>query len=178
MKLILNEREKELNVPQDTPSLWAIREELGDESIKFGCGKGLCGACTILVDGEPTRSCVTAISLLEGTKVTTTAGLRKPGEAIPNLQRNWMEGNVAQCGYCQPGQILKAHALLQKNPDPSVEEIKAEMDNLCRCGTYPRMIEAIQNTAKDNQADKEYQEQMIEEAKLPADSPEESMNAE
>ena len=150
MKLSLNKEKKEVNIPGDTPSLWAIREELGDESLKFGCGKGLCGACTILVNGEPARSCVTPIEALDGAEVTTPSGLSKNDQNLTNLQKNWAEENVAQCGYCQPGQILKAYALLKTSPNPSEKEIREWMDNLCRCGTYPRMIAAIQKTSHEN----------------------------
>ena len=136
MKLTLNKREKDINIPGETPSPWAIREELGDESLKFGCGKGICGACTVLVNGEPTKSCVTRIEELKGTEVTTLSGLSENDQNLTNLQKNWMEENVAQCGYCQPGQTEK--------------EIKEWMDNLCRCGTYPRIIKAIQKTSEEN----------------------------
>jgi len=149
MKLTLNKRERDINIPEETPSLWAIREELGDESLKFGCGKGICGACTILVNGEPTKSCVTPIKDLLGKEVTTLSGLSKNDQDLTRLQKNWMEENVAQCGYCQPGQILKAYALLKSIPKPTEEEIKDWMDNLCRCGTYPRIINAIKKTGEE-----------------------------
>ncbi|MBG09118.1 MAG: (2Fe-2S)-binding protein [Halobacteriovoraceae bacterium] len=150
MKLTLNKREKVIDIPGETPSLWAIREELGDESLKFGCGKGICGACTILVNGEPTKSCVTRIEELKGTEVTTLSGLSENDQDLTNLQKNWMEENVAQCGYCQPGQILNAYALLKSNPSPTEQEIKEWMYNLCRCGTYPRIIKAIKKTSEEN----------------------------
>jgi len=147
MKLTLNKREKDINIPGETPSLWAIREELGDESLKFGCGKGICGACTVLVNGEPVKSCVTPIEELKGKEVTTLSGISENDQSLTNLQKNWMEENVAQCGYCQPGQILKAYALLKSSPSPTEEEIREWMDNLCRCGTYPRIIKAIKKTS-------------------------------
>lgn len=147
MEIIINSEKHEVNVPSDTPSLWVIREEIGDESLKFGCGRGLCGACTILVDGEPVRSCVTPVEDIQNKKVTTLSGLSPNDEQLTELQKNWMTENVAQCGYCQPGQILKAYALLKQNSNPSTEDIKNWMDNLCRCGTYPRMIEAIKKSA-------------------------------
>ena len=150
MKLSINKEKREINIPGDTPSLWAIREELGDESLKFGCGKGICGACTILVDGEPTKSCVTPIEDLKDTNITTLSGLSKSDQDLTNLQKNWVEENVAQCGYCQPGQIMKAYALLKSSPNPSDNEIKEWMDNICRCGTYPRIISAIRKTADAN----------------------------
>ncbi|MEE2744844.1 MAG: (2Fe-2S)-binding protein [Bdellovibrionota bacterium] len=147
MKLSINKEKREINIPGDTPSLWAIREELGDESLKFGCGKGICGACTILVDGEPTKSCVTPIEDLKDTHITTLSGLSESDQDLTSLQKNWIEENVAQCGYCQPGQIMKAYALLKSSPNPSDNEIKEWMDNICRCGTYPRIISAIRKTA-------------------------------
>ena len=150
MKLTLNKREKDIDIPGETPSLWAIREELGDESLKFGCGKGICGACTILVNGEPTKSCVTRIEELKGTEVTTLSGLSENDQDLTSLQKNWMEENVAQCGYCQPGQILNAYALLKSTPNPTEQEIKEWMYNLCRCGTYPRIIKAIKKTSEEN----------------------------
>lgn len=149
INFILNKENQQVDIPEDTSALWAIREEVGDESLKFGCGKGFCGACTILIDGEPTRSCVTAVEDLQGKNVTTLAGLSSDDNQLTTLQNNWISENVAQCGYCQPGQILKAYALLQENKKPSEEEIRDHMDNLCRCGTYPRMISAIQKTAQE-----------------------------
>ena len=150
MKLTLNKREKYINISGETPSLWAIREELGDESVKFGCGKGVCGACTVLVNGEPIKSCVTPIKDLKGKEVTTISGISESDQSLTNLQKNWMDENVAQCGYCQPGQILKAYALLKSSPSPTEEEIREWMDNLCRCGTYPRIIKAIKKTSELN----------------------------
>jgi isoquinoline 1-oxidoreductase alpha subunit len=144
----LNKEKQKVTVSEETPGLWAIREEAKDESLKFGCGKGFCGACTILVDGEPTRSCVTPIEDLVGKEVTTLAGLSPDDKSLTQLQQNWIDINVAQCGYCQPGQLLKAYALLKTNKKPNEEEIREWMDNLCRCGTYNRMITAIQKTAE------------------------------
>tara|TARA_Y100000591_G_scaffold282121_1_gene262297 strand:- start:128 stop:583 length:456 start_codon:yes stop_codon:yes gene_type:complete len=150
MKFNLNDKKSEVNIPEETASLWAIREELGDESLKFGCGKGVCGACTILVNGEPAKSCVTPLKDLKGKEVTTLSGISKNDKNLTNLQKNWMEENVAQCGYCQPGQILKVYALLKLSPNPTEEEIREWMDNLCRCGTYPRIIKAIKKSSEVN----------------------------
>lgn len=146
MKLKVNEKEYELDVPGNTPALWVIREELGEESVKFGCGKGLCGACTILVNGKPRRSCVTKIKRLKNKDIITANGFNDDDQLANNLRESWDKNNVAQCGYCQPGQILKAYSLLASNDSPTEDEIKTTMDNLCRCGTYPRMIKAIQET--------------------------------
>ncbi len=151
MKVSINGKDYELDIPGDTPALWAIREEIGEESIKFGCGKGLCGACTILVDGKPRRSCVTKIKRIKNKDIITANGFKNDDKLSTKLKENWKELNVAQCGYCQPGQILKAYHLLSENSSPSEQEIKDSMDNLCRCGTYPRIIQAIQKTVKDNQ---------------------------
>ena len=148
IKLNINQKEYELDIPGDTPALWAIREEVGEESIKFGCGKGLCGACTILVDGHPKRSCITKVKRLKNKEVLTANGFNEDDQLAQALQKSWHEKNVAQCGYCQPGQVLTAYALLSENKKPSVDDIQNAMINLCRCGTYPRMIEAIQSTSE------------------------------
>ena len=126
--------------------LWVLRDNLGLTGTKFSCGIGQCGACTVLIDGEPTRSCVTLISQVEGQAITTIEGLSTDGSHP--VQKAWLEDHVTQCGYCQPGQILNAVALLEKNPNPSDEEIDAAMQNvLCRCGTYQRIRRAIHTAA-------------------------------
>jgi isoquinoline 1-oxidoreductase alpha subunit len=130
------------------PLLWVLRDLIGLTGTKFSCGMGLCGSCTVLIDGEPTRSCVTLVDSVAGKTITTIEGL-SPDSSHP-LQKAWMEENVTQCGYCQPGQIMNAAALLQKNPHPSDVDIDAAMsDVLCRCGTYQRIRKAIHRAAEE-----------------------------
>ena len=139
----------------DIPPLWqedsllfVLRELLGLTGTKYGCGVGSCGACTVQMDGEAVRSCITPAAAAEGTSITTIEGLGGPEGSHP-LQRAWLHGNVAQCGYCQAGQIMQAAALLAGNSSPSNEEIDQAMaGNLCRCGTYGRIRQAIRSTAK------------------------------
>ncbi|GJM30890.1 MAG: oxidoreductase [Cyclobacteriaceae bacterium] len=134
-------------VQPDMPLLWAIRDLVGLTGTKYGCGIGQCGACTIHLDGVAIRSCSTPVSSAEGKKITTIEGLSEDGNHP--VQQAWMETDVPQCGYCQPGQIMSAAALLDKTPNPSIEEINiAMLGNICRCGTYNRIREAIQVAAK------------------------------
>ena len=128
------------------PLLWVLRDLLGLTGTKFSCGMGLCGSCTVLIDGEPTRSCVTPLESTTGKTITTIEGLSE--DVSHPLQKAWLEENVTQCGYCQPGQIMNAVALLKKKPNPSDAEIDAAMgDVLCRCGTYQRIRQAIHRAA-------------------------------
>ena len=144
--LKINGREAKVDVPDDVPLLWVIREELGLCGTKFGCGMALCGACTIHLDGVPTRSCVTPVSAADGKQITTIEGL-SPDGSHP-VQQAWIKENVPQCGYCQSGQIMSAAALLKDKPNPTDEEITAAMaGNLCRCGTYCRIRLAIKRAA-------------------------------
>jgi isoquinoline 1-oxidoreductase subunit alpha len=130
------------------PLLWALRDLIGLTGTKFSCGMGLCGSCTVLIDGEPTRSCVTPLSSLAGKAITTIEGLSADGSHP--LQKAWVDEHVSQCGYCQPGQIMNAAALLKKNPNPSDADIDAAMSgNLCRCGTYQRIRKAIHSAAQE-----------------------------
>ena len=130
----------------DMPLLWVIRDLLGLTGTKFSCGAGLCGTCTVLVNGQTTRSCVTQVSALEGKSILTIEGLSDNGDHP--LQKAWQEEHVTQCGYCQPGQIMNAAALLERIPDPSDEDIdEALSDVLCRCGTYQRIRTAIHRAA-------------------------------
>jgi isoquinoline 1-oxidoreductase alpha subunit len=130
----------------ETPLLWVLRDGLGLTGTKFGCGMGLCGACTVHLDGEPVRSCVTPLREVKARKVTTIEGLSPAGNHP--LQTAWMAGNVPQCGYCQAGQLMSAAALLRKHPNPSDEQIDEAMSgNLCRCGTYQRIRAAIHQAA-------------------------------
>lgn len=146
MKLTINGKNHDVDVPEDMPLLWVIRETLGLTGTKFGCGKGLCGACTVHLDGEAVRSCQTWASDAEGAEVTTIEGLDPAGQHP--LQKAWVEQQVPQCGYCQSGQIMQAAALLATNASPSRDEIVAHMDgNLCRCMTYNRIVAAIESAA-------------------------------
>ncbi len=137
-----------VNSEPETPLLWAIREHLKLTGTKFGCGAGLCGACTVHVDGRAVRSCQTALSDVAGAMVTTIEGL-SPRSSHP-LQKAWIAEQVPQCGYCQSGQIMKAAELLERDPNPSRDRIVKHMDgNICRCGTYTRIIAAIQRAARE-----------------------------
>jgi isoquinoline 1-oxidoreductase alpha subunit len=142
----LNGRTVSVRTPDDTPLLWAIRDEIGLTGTKFGCGIGMCGACTVLVEGRATRSCITAVSAVGGAKVTTIEGLDPKGQHP--LQSAWIELQVPQCGYCQPGQIMQAASLLKDYPDPTDQDIDAVMaGNLCRCMAYIRIRKAIKLAA-------------------------------
>jgi isoquinoline 1-oxidoreductase alpha subunit len=146
--LNINGQHHSIDVPNDTPLLWVIREHLQMTGTKFGCGAGLCGACTVHLNGEAVRSCQTAVSQATGKKIVTIEGLDPKGEHP--LQRAWIAEQVPQCGYCQSGQIMQAAALLAKNTDPTKAEIVAHMDgNLCRCMTYARIQRAILRAAAD-----------------------------
>ena len=135
-----------VDVPPDTPLLWVLRDVLDLKGTKFGCGMAQCGACTVHVGGEPTRSCITPVSRVQGAEVTTIEGL-SPDASHP-LQRAWQELDVPQCGYCQAGQLMSAAALLARHPKPTDADIDAAMDgNLCRCATYLRVRQAIHRAA-------------------------------
>ncbi len=145
-KLTVNGRAVTVDVPANMPLLWVIREVLNLSGTKYGCGMSLCGACTVHVNGQATRSCVTPISQVTGKQITTIEGLSAGGNHP--LQKVWMEIDVAQCGYCQAGQIMSAAALLKQHPNPTDKQIDSAMeDNLCRCGTYLRIREAIHKAA-------------------------------
>ena len=147
----INSKAVSVEAESDTPLLWVVREHLKLTGTKFGCGSGLCGACTVHVDGKAVRSCQTQISQLAGRKVTTIEGL-SPTASHP-LQKAWIAEQVPQCGYCQSGQIMQAASLLAKNPDPTKQEIVEHMDgNLCRCMTYGRIQRAIVRAAADMRA--------------------------
>jgi len=143
----LNGRKVSLDVPGTTPLLWAIRDAAGLTGTKYGCGAGLCGACTVHIDGVALRSCQTSVSEVANKQVTTIEGLSK--DSSHPLQKAWVDLQVPQCGYCQSGQIMKAAELLAKNKKPSRQEIVEHMDgNICRCGTYHKIIAAIETAAK------------------------------
>jgi isoquinoline 1-oxidoreductase alpha subunit len=147
IRLRVNGREHTLKVPPDMPLLWALRDTLALTGTKFGCGAGLCGACTVHVDSAAVRSCTVRVADVAGKNITTIEGL-SPDRSHP-LQQAWIAEEVPQCGYCQSGQIMAAAALLTKNPHPSEEEVgQAMQGNLCRCGTYQRILSAIQRAAK------------------------------
>jgi isoquinoline 1-oxidoreductase alpha subunit len=147
MKLVVNTKSVDVDVPSETPLLWVLREEVGLTGTKFGCGKALCGACTVHVEGLPKRSCVTPCGDVAGKAITTIEGLAT-AEALHPVQQAWLEENVPQCGYCQAGQIMTAVVLLKAKPQPTDEEIDDAMSaNLCRCGTYPRIRKAVHRAA-------------------------------
>ncbi len=146
-KLTVNGRELEVDAAPQTPLLWVLRDHLGLTGTKFGCGMALCGACTVHVDGAPTRSCVTPVSAVTGKAVTTIEGLSANRDHP--VQKAWIEIDVPQCGYCQSGQIMSAAALLERTAHPTDADIDAAMSgNLCRCGTYPRIRRAIHRAAE------------------------------
>lgn len=149
VNLKINGREVSVDADPDTPLLWAIRDEVGLTGTKFGCGIGMCGACTVHVGGRATRSCITALGDVEGAEITTIEGL-DANDSHP-VQEAWRNLRVPQCGYCQSGQIMQAAALLTDIPDPSDEDIDAVMTgNLCRCMTYPRIRQAVREAASAN----------------------------
>lgn len=140
--LTINEKQQEIDVDPDMPLLWVLRDELNMRGTKFGCGKALCGACTVHLNGAAIRSCVLPVSATVGSKIQTIEGLSEDGSHP--VQQAWMEMDVPQCGYCQAGQIMTASAMLATNPTPDEGEVAAVMSgNLCRCGTYPRIKKAI-----------------------------------
>jgi isoquinoline 1-oxidoreductase alpha subunit len=144
----LNNQRSELALDGDTPLLWALREHLKLTGTKFGCGVASCGACTVHIDGSPVRSCITPLSMVEGRSVTTIEGLSPDGNHP--LQKAWLAEQVPQCGYCQSGQIMQAAALLARTKTPTREQIVEHMDgNICRCGTYPKIISAIQRAGRE-----------------------------
>lgn len=148
----LNGSAVEVDVESDTPLLWVIRDTLGFTGTKFGCGMGLCGACTVHMNGNAIRSCSMPVSAIAGQKVTTIEGLGSESHLHP-VQEAWIEESVPQCGYCQSGQIMSATALLKQNPMPSEDDIKNFMSgNICRCGTYPKIRKAISRAAENMQA--------------------------
>jgi aerobic-type carbon monoxide dehydrogenase small subunit (CoxS/CutS family) len=147
IKLRVNRKDYQIGVDPDMPLLWVIRENLGLTGTKYGCGISLCGACTVLVDGEAVRSCVTPVGTMAGKAITTIEGLSPDGDHP--LQKAWIEYDVPQCGYCHSGQILSAAALLAKNATPSEADIaKAMSGNICRCGTYQRIRYAIRRASQ------------------------------
>jgi isoquinoline 1-oxidoreductase alpha subunit len=146
----INGRRVTTDAGGDTPLLWVIRDELGLTGTKYGCGAALCGACTVHLNGAAVRSCSTPVSAAEGGTVVTIEGLDGNANGPHPLVRAWTEEQVAQCGYCQPGQIMSAAALLAATPRPTPEQIAEHMaGNLCRCGTYPRIVRAIERAVRE-----------------------------
>jgi aerobic-type carbon monoxide dehydrogenase small subunit (CoxS/CutS family) len=146
--LTVNGKTYSVDVPSDTPLLWVLRDELGLTGTKFGCGKALCGACTVHLNGAPVRSCVMPVSAVSGSRIVTIEGLSADGSHP--LQRAWMKEDVPQCGFCQPGQIMAAAALFERNQQPTDEDIDAALTGvLCRCGTYQRIRAAIHRAARE-----------------------------
>ena len=146
-KLNVNGQDYEVEALEDTPLLWVLRDNLELTGTKYSCGIGQCGTCTVLIDGDPIRSCITLIPQVEGKTIITIEGLSKDGNHP--VQQAWLQEHVTQCGYCQPGQIMNAAALLEQNPNPSDDDIDAAMKNvLCRCGTYQRIRKAIHKAAE------------------------------
>lgn len=146
----LNGELRELDIEPEMPLLWVLRDELGMTGTNFGCGIGNCGACTVHVDGNALRSCVTPVSAVEGRDITTIEGLASAAGGANDLspvQQAWIDYQVPQCGYCQSGMIMAASALLARNPSPTDEEIDAGITNICRCGSYPRVRKAIRALA-------------------------------
>ena len=147
LKLTMNGKDHSVDVPDDTPLLWVIRDLVGLTGTKFGCGSGLCGSCTVHVNGEAVKSCVTPVSDAKGKQITTIEGLSSDGNHP--VQQAWRELNVPQCGFYQAGQIMQAAELLKNNPKPSDEEILDAMSgNICRCGCYQRIIAAVRHASR------------------------------
>jgi isoquinoline 1-oxidoreductase alpha subunit len=143
----LNGKDVSVDVPGDMPLLWVLRDTLGFTGTKYGCGMALCGACTVHVDGQATRSCVLPVAGIEGREITTIEGIGTLDNLHP-VQQAWIEEQVPQCGYCQPGMIMAVAAFLEQNPAPDDEAINRSITNICRCGTYPRIRRAIHRAAE------------------------------
>ena len=147
ISLSINGRMHQIDVDPDTPLLWAIREQIGLTGTKYGCGVAQCGACTIHLDGEAVRSCVLPVSAAAGKKITTIEGLAS-GKTLHKVQKAWVQHQVPQCGYCQSGMVMAVAALLAKTPKPSDADIDANITNICRCGSFQQVREAIHAAAK------------------------------
>jgi isoquinoline 1-oxidoreductase alpha subunit len=146
--LSVNGQRREVDADPDTPLLWVLREDLALPGTKFGCGVGLCGACTVHLDGEAVRACQLPLSDVEQRKVTTIEGLAPGHGPLHPVQAAWIEDQVPQCGYCQPGMIMAVAALLKTTPHPTETDIRDQISNICRCGTYPRLVGAILKAAR------------------------------
>ena len=149
ISLKINGKLHQFDVDPSTPLLWVIRENAELTGSKFGCGMGLCGACTVHIDGKPMRSCVTPATYAEEKEITTIEGIGNPSTGLHYIQKAWIEEQVPQCGYCQSGQIMSAVALIDNNPDPTDEDIENAMDgNICRCGMYNRIRRGIKKAVE------------------------------
>lgn len=144
----VNDKPVHFDGDEDTPLLWALRDHFKLTGAKYGCGIGRCGSCTVHVDGKTRRSCITSVSSLEGKSVLTIEGLAGNDDRLHPVQQAWLEADVPQCGYCQTGLIMSTVEFLQEHPSPSDEDINANIDNLCRCGTYVRIRKAIHRAAE------------------------------
>ena len=150
VQLTVNGTSRNIDIDPETPLLWAVREQLKLTGTKFGCGASLCGACTVHVDGDPVRACVTPLADAAGKSVTTIEGISGPDGTLHKVQEAWIKHQVPQCGYCQSGQIMSAVALLKTTPDPTDADIDAAMSgNVCRCGMYKRIKAAIKTAAQE-----------------------------
>jgi isoquinoline 1-oxidoreductase alpha subunit len=147
-RLTINGRSLEVNVNPSTPLLWAIREQVGLTGTKYGCGIAQCGACTVHIDGKAVRSCVMPVSAAEGKQVTTIEGLAAAGGSLHKVQKAWVDHDVPQCGYCQTGMIMAVAALLKEKPRPTDADIDRTITNICRCGTFQQVREAVHAAAK------------------------------
>jgi isoquinoline 1-oxidoreductase subunit alpha len=146
-RLTINGKASDVDVDPTTPLLWAIREQVGLTGTKYGCGIAQCGACTVHIDGKAVRSCVTPVEAAQGRKITTIEGLAVDGK-LSRVQQAWLEHDVPQCGYCQPGMLMAVAALLKEKPKPTDADIDAAITNICRCGTFQQVREAIHAAAK------------------------------
>jgi len=147
VRLIVNDTPVDIEGPPNKPLLWALREDVGLNGPKYGCGVAQCGACRVLIDGVSTPSCIVALGDVEGATITTIEGLAEDDGRLSVVQQAWIDEQVPQCGFCQPGFIVAATALLASNPNPSDADIDAAITNICRCGTYPRIRRAIHRAA-------------------------------
>jgi aerobic-type carbon monoxide dehydrogenase small subunit (CoxS/CutS family) len=149
MNISINDSDHDLDVNPESSLLDVLRQDVGLTGAKYGCGEGNCGACTVLVDGEPTRSCITPVGSMVGREITTVEGLAN-GEELNSVQKSFVEESAFQCGYCTPGFVVSATALLSRNSSPSVSEIKSALSgHICRCGAYVRIVKAVQGAAED-----------------------------
>ncbi len=156
LNITVNNKPTSVEVDPNMPLLWVIRDEVKLKGTKFGCGRALCGACSMHVDGDLVRSCSYPAQLAEGKKITTIEGLSPDEDHLHPVQQAWMDIQVPQCGYCQPGFMMAAAKLLEEKPNPTEDDIRNNISNICRCGTHPRIIKAIQKAAilKQNQKSK------------------------